>query len=371
MDCTGTTTDYVADTNYKGNMAWLQQGVNVVDGTIYSVRGLTLGGCMNRSQSWYSTEGVNLGLMVDGYIDNDDPTGWFVGYFGQLRYGQILYNTDIVLLTPEGTNSVRNSYIKRPLNYRDVQSQSSSNDATNRNWRKTQSYYKPKEKIIGGQIYVGKNQNLTSEGGTQIIANPNGTYAAPGKTAPDDVFTGEYNMLVSPDAITVASGGILVIEASQNTNITTNIFVEGDLIIKPGAKISGDIYVYGGGKIDIQGIFSLDSPKGEKGGIFICGSTTEANGTLTGLGEVKNLNVNFLNNIAIQGTSGKIHFLDDAFTKNWLASGNSPGTWNTAAQRNRVLCTARDPMTNQCLHPGFTQGGVFEYIWEIEGYAND
>ncbi|MDR3316300.1 MAG: hypothetical protein LBS98_07505 [Coriobacteriales bacterium] len=272
LDNVGTTTADQQNPTYRGNMAWIQQGVNVLNaytydaennitgttGSIYATRGLTIGGTYTRTKANGTKEGVNVDAYFNNFIDTIDPTSHIIEYFAQLRYSTLIYNTDIVLVTPQGTATPRTSAFRPALSYYEVSEQSTSEAAAHLEWRKIQSYYLPQTKIIGGRVYVGAGQTLTIEGGKQLYTNPSGKWAENTLAAN---ATGEYSLYVAPESITVAAGATLVIDPSENVNVDTVIYVEGGtLVIKAGAKIRGNIYCYNDGIVDIRGDFQLDAP---------------------------------------------------------------------------------------------------------------
>jgi hypothetical protein len=291
LDNVGTTADQRQNPAYKGNLAWIQQGVSILNrgeeavgggastGTICSTRGLTIGGMERRTSNWTcADDGVNINY--DGWIDDDDPRGWVNALFGQARYGTLIYNTDIVLATPDGVSTPRTSSFNRALNYLDQQEVDypTYNDEAYKFWRKNYSYYYPKTKIVGGRVYVGAGQTLTVQGGTQLYNRKEGvnytvntkekdgvTYPAGSPVRDDLIPTGEYNMLVAPDSVTVAAGATMIIEASENVNVDTDIYVNGGtLVIMQGAKIRGTVWCVNGGVVDIRGAFQMDG-RGDAG----------------------------------------------------------------------------------------------------------
>jgi hypothetical protein len=381
-DNVGTTDAERLSPTYRGNMAWLQQGVNILNdytydragnikgttGSIYTTRGLTIGGTYTRTASGMTAEYVSVGAYYEKFIDGVNPTAQIVEYFAQLRYGTIIYNTDIALVTTLNTTETpRNSAFRPALNYCDVTYPPAADTPENMSWRKLQSYYLPQTKIIGGRVYVGAGQTLTIYGGTQLYTNPTGKWAD--RKLPENA-TGEYSIYVAPKSITVAKGATLIILPSENVNVNTTIYVDGGtLFIQPGAKIKGNIYCYNGGTVDIKGSFSLDAPDAPAGtdaeelvafnaqsGIHILGTPV--------VGDLHTTNGKLIVPLitpTVSGTSNRIH-LHGNFV-NLVTVGSASGKLSDLSKATSYLCR-EDTDTNsalpgydangRCLHPVFT-----------------
>lgn len=210
---------------------------------IYSRRALELGGGLVKSSAdyndWRGQTTRHVNSTIDGMSYGYAPI--WPNYFGiTTRYSQTIYNTDIILRTPQGTATPRLSRIfDANLPTDGVYGVNDRfSDATNKK-------FSPTVKIIGGDIYVGAGQQLTIDGGRFNYAS------------------GEATQVVSPDSITVAKGGTLVIRGrvdeqgnfiapSDYANVSTNIFVEGTLNLQAGAQLSGIVRCYGSGVINVN-----------------------------------------------------------------------------------------------------------------------
>jgi len=229
----------------------LIQGVSILDqddngqnSVVYSRRSLEIGGGLVKTESVYNdvkgqtTRHVNS--TVDGVSYGYAPN--YANYFPiTCRYSQILYNTDIILLTPDGVNTPRQSRIFDASLPTDGEygKNNTMSDVTNKK-------FSPTVKIIGGQIYVGAGQTLTIDGGR---INP---------------LNGEKTQEIKPDSITVAEGGTLVIRGQANVdgtavtaasayaNVDTTIYVEGTLNLETGARLAGTVYCYGAGIVNVN-----------------------------------------------------------------------------------------------------------------------
>ncbi|MDR0519495.1 MAG: hypothetical protein LBG82_05535, partial [Clostridiales Family XIII bacterium] len=344
-------------------------------GTIYSLRGLTIGGMPTRTKAWYTAEGVNVnGWVCDAFIEDDDSPSYISEYTMHIRYSQIIYNTDIVLETPNGAATPRKSAFKPALNYRNAWYRNANNTGdAYKTRREMLARYKPKTKIIGGHVYVGSGQTLTIYGGKQLYLNPGGLPAVS-----NDKPTGEYNMEVRPDSMTIATGASVSIETSENTNVDTEIYVSGSLKLKAGSNVkgtifvekegslvmdgggtfTGDIYVKNGGTINIGGgtvingdvycagkmmitgsitvnhpavmendpITEADESQPALHGIYIMHSPVTGNGSLTLAGTGM-----------VSGSSGKIHSI-----------AGYPSI--TGAPAEAVFCDNKDESNNACEH---------------------
>jgi hypothetical protein len=289
------------------------QGVNILDqndnqipSAIYSRRAVEIGGALVKTTSAHdnakgqTTRHVNSN--VDGY--SYGYAAYYLQYFGSgPRYSQILYNTDIVLRTPQGTDTPRQSRIfdaTLPTDgvYNDI---NSKNDAvsTNNFSSNADKQFSPTVRIIGGDIYVDAGQTLTIDGGR---INPKGATsgtvtaqypAVDGRTITLSDTRGEYTQVIAPDSITVAEGatlilrgqanvdGVLIGATSQYANVNTPIYVEGTLNLTTGARLTNRIYVYGKGVVNVQAAASgpaiVDRRPGDEGiydGIYAFGGGT-------------------------------------------------------------------------------------------------
>ncbi|MDR1713010.1 MAG: hypothetical protein LBR39_02490 [Coriobacteriales bacterium] len=308
------------DSDYCGNLAWITQGVNILNkyndaeegassgttGSIYSTRGLTIGGMPIRSAAWKTSDGVNVDADIsDAFIEDTDEPYYASAYNMQLRYNQIIYNTDIVLTTPAGASTPRESAFKPAVTYRDVYWYYSFDDAAYKVRRELLSDYKPQTAIIGGRVFVGAGQTLTIYGGKELKRNPGGTNSTSNEVSWNPR---EYTITVAPAWITVAKGAKLVIKASENYNVQTDIYVDGGVLeIQAGAKIKGNIYCYNGGQVVLGGDFALDAPDGQAAelcGIFIYGEPqTGDSHTAAGLLVLSGYP-------SISGTANGVHLMD-------------------------------------------------------------
>jgi type II secretory pathway pseudopilin PulG len=319
----------------------IMQGVNILDGTIYSTRPTIIGGGLIRSKRDYTTDNLNRALYGFAY---NDPTQTVSYVEATTRFSQLIYNTDIILKAP--LSGTANSLIRRPDTWRDR-----TNTVTD--YEKT---FEPTMTIKGGTIYVGERQSLTIQG-----------------SALD-------NMWINPESVFVAQGGSLTIQASTYLNVLTNIYVDGGaLTIEKGAKIKGNIYAYNGGTVRILGDFTLLSPHDNgnnnvltedeaKDGIYIYGS--QLVGKVDGVTQPGTLILpeTAPEFVTIIGSSNKVHILGaiDATTLN--NPNRQPFSEQTIEKikKAKVLCNDRDPITGACRHFGFLGGG-----WTTEGYARD
>jgi hypothetical protein len=244
----------------------LIQGMNILGSrdehsVVYSRRGVQIGGGLVKesaaAQTGKTTRNVNNN--VDG-IDTAPNIGDHVNYFATTtRYSQILYNTDIVLRAPGGTDTPRQSRI--------FDATLPNDGAYGKNNLYSDEYNKkfsPTVRIIGGDIYVGAGQTLTIDGGRINPLNKNaGTITFEGRTVTLGTTNGEYTQVVAPDSITVAEGGTLIVRgryneagttwlgASEYANISAPIYVEGTLNLEKGAWLTNQVFCYGGGVVNI------------------------------------------------------------------------------------------------------------------------
>jgi uncharacterized membrane protein YgcG len=214
----------------------VMQGVNIIEGSVYSNRPTIIGGGLLRDgEGGMTKEKVNHAMP--GYsLAASTIHSLYVD--ATVRYSQLIYNTDIILKAPNGTGTAQ-STIYRPYTWNDK-------TVVYHNFDKD---FNPTMTIKGGTIYVGERQSLTIQG--TVTAPPSGSATA---RSPLD------NMWISPDKIVVAAGGTLTINKSETTNVLTDIHVDGGtLVIQAGAKIRGKIYTYNGGVVDAKGDYQLDS----------------------------------------------------------------------------------------------------------------
>ncbi|MDR2673144.1 MAG: hypothetical protein LBC35_07715 [Coriobacteriales bacterium] len=267
---------YVLDAN-SSYLRFLQ-GVNIIEGSIYSNRPTIIGGGLIKSESpGKTTDYVNSG--VNGFNEQTSNTYAAVYTDATNRFGQMIYDTDIILASPEAGRTVE-STIRRPTTWSDrifLPTSIPTHDKT----------YEPQMNIIDGSIYVDAGQSLTIQGAVLD------------------------NMHIRPKEIVVKTGGSLTIESSDFTNIETNIYVDGgSLIIKPGAKIKGNIFVFNSGQLRIEGSFTLDSlstdpQKQALDGIYLFGKDTVGQNTITSAGKLAVTTAN----TSIAGTANRIHLI--------------------------------------------------------------
>ncbi|MDR0357331.1 MAG: hypothetical protein LBH63_03075 [Clostridiales Family XIII bacterium] len=296
------------------------QGVNIMNGVVYSARDTQIGGgIVWRSSGSYSDN------IFNGYAGfSGEPYNFTLYPPFTCTQNQVISGTDIVLLAPAGKS--RNSIIRHPDSWRNFEGR--------------------KLTIDGGVIYLGTGQNLTIQGEVKDGLTVEGIVSPGGTNMTERWPAGEIRnylrytengnrMDISPDRIIVEEGASLTIMANHNdhANVTSDIFVRGTLNIESDAKISGNIYVFGdNGAVNIDGDFRMDSKDGDMGGIFVCGENEEdENGKPIGVGTVS-----APQSLRITGTGGKIHLLNS----------------NCAGVSVDALCSAADPNTELCAHPG-------------------
>jgi type II secretory pathway pseudopilin PulG len=310
----------------------LTQGINLFDGIVYSMRDTQIGGGI----VWKNTGDYfdNITNDKSGFLDYTDNFTLYAPF--TCSQNQVIANTDIVLLSPTG--KTRNSVIRHPDSWKNFEGR--------------------KLTIEGGNIYVGARQTLTIQSEVKDGLAVKGLVNAAGNamvgswaSATARNYTENGNTMdIAPDQILVDEGGTLTIMANQNnrTNVNTDIYVKGTLNIEAGAKIKGNIYVYGGkGLVNVKGDFTLnrpdDSPDGAPSGIFIYGDDTEdKTGTLTGAGWISFTG----DSMNIAGNGGNIHLLNSA----------DKGTLN-----GNILCDDRDSATGMCRHFGRSTDWSVQY----------
>jgi hypothetical protein len=373
---------------------WFMQGTNILatdeeKSSIYSTRAVVLGGALIRTTTSHTTDGLNRDL--NGFADKSLTTE--INYVeATVRYSQLIYNTDIILMPPpDGSPSegkTAYSQIRRPNSWRSRTNLTTGTSDTAIKVFDKDTGYEPTMTIAGGTIYVGNRQHLTIQGtsmGYKTGADyKKGVQSGSGWVALD-------NMWISPDKIVVDAGGTLLIEASAATNILTDIYVDGGtLIINEGAKIKGNIYAYNGGKVNIRGSFKLFSPHDDgndnvmtedeaKDGILIYGDQLvgKVDGiTSSGILLLPSVYPNF---VEISGSSNKVHILgtvDGTIVKGLVQTKDSNGVitketpWEFDAgglkaikEAKSLLCMGRDPATGSCTHYPFTSGEWGERVF--------
>jgi Tfp pilus assembly protein PilX len=350
---------YFLDTIDKD--ARLLQGVNIFSGTIYSYRGLTLGGGLVKSGHANSntTDDINGSSSV-GYA-YEDGTPHTVYTNRTLRWDQVISDTDIILVTPPGMTTTRSSTIRRPDNYASpgINVEVLVDDPTLKN-------FAPKEKIVGGTIYVGTGQTLTIQGSKTYTKS---NYTGTGNSGTKNVFS---QVLVKPNQI-VIDGGAVVIETSEDVNIQTDIYVRnsGRLTINTGAKIKGNIYAYNGGEVIILGAFELDSAKETSeervmDGIRIYGQEAVDNAELVGITAPGHITLPsaaspISGDAGHDGTTGKIHILGDYGDLVSVTSGPLATPANTLS-----LCDGHDTNNGECHHFGAVGGS-----WTVGRFSDE
>jgi hypothetical protein len=319
----------------------VMQGANIIEGTVYSTRPTLIGGGLLREGTGGETrERVNESMS--GY--SAGASGSHTLYVDAVvRYDQLIYNTDILLKSP--SSGTAQSRIQPPYTWRQKTTSYNVFDRT----------FEPTMAIKGGTIYVDARQDLTIQGATLD------------------------NMWINPDSIVVAQGGSLTIQQSAYTNVLTNIYVNGgSLVIEAGARIKGNIYVYNGGTVEIQGDFRLDSTHDDgddstltsdeaKNGILIYGS--EMAGRASGISALGTLILPALNagTIKITGSANRVHMLGtiDATT---LCDSNHQAFPDTTLRtiRENLLDDGCNPVTGICEHYGPIRGdwAMGEYVHE-------
>jgi hypothetical protein len=264
--------DVTNDVTTTAKNVMIIQGVNILGSedkhsVIYSRRGVELGGGLEKSLSQstssdsrgFTTRGVNSGVYGMSY----GKAPRYPNYYAiTTRYSQIIYNTDIVLRTPEGASTPRLSYIIDALLPSDgiYGKDNDFSDEYNKRWT-------PTVKIIGGHMFVGEGHRLHIEGGrlnTNSIAG----------------VTKEKTLTVSPSSLTVESGGLVKISKSkyvtksEYANVTTDISVNGELILADGAYAGGTIVVGNGGALTLADASRYDGNiYVESGGALTVGSS--------------------------------------------------------------------------------------------------
>jgi hypothetical protein len=319
----------------------LLQGVDVIEGTVYSTRPVVIGGGILRS--------TILGKTTDGI--NADRRGYSYGLSAlynlytdaTVRYDQLIYDTDIVLKAP--ASGIARSVIRRPDTWADKTVAYHSFDKS----------FNPTMTIKGGTVFVGAGQALTVQGATRD------------------------NMWISPERIVVEKGASLTIQRSSHTNVLTDVYVNGGVLeIEAGAKVKGNIYAYNGGEVRVGGSFTLDSPHDDlnasvltedeaKDGVHIFGKgLVDAAAGISSAGVLvlpKAFNTGAL---VIGGSANRVHLhgvYEDPLVH---APDGSPFNETMRSRiKAEILCKGSDPRTGICTHHGVIGP------WQTGQYARD
>jgi hypothetical protein len=352
------------------------QGVNILDqntnstpSAIYSRRGVEIGGALVKTTSKYdddlgqTTRHVNSAIY--GYSFGYAPV--WPSYFPiTTRYSQILYNTDIVLRTPNGTSTPRQSRIfdaSLPTDgaYGEINAEHDLQDnarkktvlgvtgskTTNNFSDDYNKQFTPTVRIIGGDIYVGAGQTLTIDGGrinTSATATKypgtSGRLTFEGRTVTVGTANGEYTQVVAPDSITVAAGGTLVVRgrheeevvevtknvkevvttwtgASEYANVNAPIYVEGTLNLEEGAWLTNQVFCYGGGVVNVKNTSTTETVTWER--------RAGEDGDQDGINVFDGGTLNVEENASITLKGARIYVSTDR------ASGSGVGTMNIGA----------------------------------------
>jgi hypothetical protein len=313
---------YLNDASDKA--ALIIQGVNILGGNnnpsvIYSKRSLEIGGGLVKSVATYTAAiGDALGQTtrhvnsnIDGYSYGYAPV-WTNYFPTTTRYSQIVYNTDIVLRTPDDANTPRFSRIfdaSLPDDgaYGKVEHDGSlqntaaktthlgvtGSTTTNNFSDDYNKQFSPTVRIIGGHTYVGAGQTLAIDGGRINPKNTNaGTVTFEGRTVTLGTTAGEYTQIVVPDSLTVATGGSLTLRGqvdvdggyvapSAYANVNTDIFVSGAMTMESGSKAKGNIIVRDGGAVTMSGTSQYEGDIHiTSGGAFTIGSNARITGNI-------------------------------------------------------------------------------------------
>jgi hypothetical protein len=256
------------------------QGVNILGtaaehSVVYSRRGVELGGGLLKTDDEVTLSGrgkttrnVNNGTY--GMCHGSSP--YHGNYYATTaRYSQIIYNTDIVLRTPNGTSTPRSSRIydaTLPYDgvYRGIKWDNSKGVYSDAYDISTEAnkWFNPTVKIIGGHMFVGAGQTLQIDGG-RINYNPTLVDGIPlykYDKAGNINYVITQTMTVSPSSLTVERDGIVNIgkpvyrnygettdayTASPYKNVTTDMFVNGKVNLTTGAWAGGNAVVGNGG----------------------------------------------------------------------------------------------------------------------------
>ncbi|MDR2156708.1 MAG: hypothetical protein LBO81_02870 [Clostridiales Family XIII bacterium] len=303
--------------------AWVMQGVNILDGVVYSYRNLILGGSLTAEghpMTGRTVEGYNS--TVPGYSDGTTHDRAVYTNFIP-RFNQTIADTDIVLLAPGVEGDDRRASVVKSPSVTPADTLLSKEDMEKAETLLTKDFSVFRHRrtdIIGGTVYIGSGHDLTIEGvardGTSVFdASP----AVKKYTQTGDYteYTVEGTRLnVSPDRIIVSDDATLTVEASAYRTVDTDIYVSGGaLTLRAGANIRGNIYCYGGGSVVIEGDITMDAPLSllpdtEKSGIYVYGSgAVGTDGEERGKGDVA-----IPAGTIMYGNAGGIHYLGDDFS---------------------------------------------------------
>jgi uncharacterized RmlC-like cupin family protein len=195
-------------------------------------------------------------------------------------------------------------------------------------------------------------------------------------------------MYIKPEKIEVSAGGTLTILGNQNDhdNVETDIYVNGGTLnISEGAKIKGNIYVYNGGLVNVNGSFRLDSKHEvplagqpdlrREDGIVVYGSDAIGKNGITAAGSVCVTGTGsgpLLKGSVISGSANKIHLLgksEDLFYSKDPRAGK--GTYLTASidqvfsNPADFMCDDYNQNNGECYHFGTKDNG-----WKSGVYAD-
>lgn len=372
---------YLLDGPQTSYSARIMQGVNLVNnaksdgsagGVIYSNRGLQIGGALTPTALDRYAEGVQTDL--DGFDNN--PT-WSAGGQYALMYHQVIKDTDIVLTT-NGTES-KNSEILHPEG--------------------TKNFTNTTLSILGGTIYVGNKQTLQIDSEIKDGLTVKGEIAANGFSSSGTERSGAAatffnyvsngsSMYIKPNKIEVAAGGTLTILGNQNDhdNVETDIYINGGTLnINEGAKIKGNIYVYNGGRVNVNGSFRLNSKQAapmagqpdprKEDGIIVYGEDAIGKNGITAAGSVcvtATVSGSLFKGSVISGSANKIHLVGkskDLFYSKDPRAGK--GTYLTEhidqifSNPADFMCDDCDQFSGECHHFGVKDNG-----WKSGVYAD-
>jgi hypothetical protein len=303
--------------------ALIIQGVNILGGddpsVVYSKRPLEIGGGLVKSVATYDIPSKGDALGQTTRHVNSNISGYSYGYAPvwtnyfptTTRYSQIIYNTNIVLRTPDGVNTPRFSRIFDAALPDDGAYGKAEHDGplqgaaakktilgitgsttTNNFSDDYNKQFSPTVRVVGGGIYVGAGQTLAVDGGRVNPKNTNaGTVSFEERTVTLGTDAGEYTQVVAPDSITVAGGGTLTVRGrtdvdgnyvapSDYANVASDIFVRGVMNMTQGAKVKGNILVDEGGEAFAYGDEYEGAVNVASGGAFTMGRNTHIVGDI-------------------------------------------------------------------------------------------
>ncbi|MDR0885075.1 MAG: hypothetical protein LBN22_01710 [Clostridiales Family XIII bacterium] len=317
---------YLLDGAYTPESARIMQGVNIVNkdaGVLYSNRGLKIGGALTIQSTDRTYEGTHT--ILDGFDGNPN---WTSLPLYETSYHQVISNTDIVLKADSTTT--KQSEILHPDGIKGFVNRTLT--------------------ITGGSIYVGDKQELTIDSEIKDGLVVTGEIGADGATRIGNARTGDNKtyydytsqgnrMYIQPKQMIVDSGGALTIKNNQNAhyNVETDIYVSGgSLTIEKDAAIKGNIYVYGGGTLDIKGNFRMESPLASKGGIFIMDTGNFKNlSAKSKIFSIKDLSGSLAN-------GAKVHMVGTSFIDNYKKYCPENAQWTaTKADLDQMFCDLR------------------------------